>query len=100
MKASLGVLALGIPLTRTGPSFKALVLVDALMGALIVGVSAFTVTPETAQEVHAGSVLADVRHHLALVDFLKIAGQGVNNLTGSTTTTECSVFCTALKRIT
>ena len=98
MEASLSVLALSIPLARTGPSFKALILIDALMRAFIIGVSSFTVAPETAQEVHAGAMLADVRHHLALVDFLKIAGQGVNNLTGSTTTTECSVFCTALKR--
>ena len=97
MKASLGVLALGIPLTRTGPSFKALVLVDALMGALIVGVSAFTVTPETAQEVHAGSVLADVRHHLALIDLLQVASQWVYNLTRSPTATKSSVFRTTLK---
>ena len=97
MKASLGVLALSISLTRTGPSFKALILVNTLMGALVVGVSAFTVTPETAQEVHAGAVLTDVRHHLALVDLLQIAGQWVHYLTRSPTTTKSSVFCTTLK---
>ena len=97
MEASLGVLTLSIPLTRTGPSFKALVLVDALMGALVVGVSAFTVAPETAQEVHAGAVLADVRHHLALIDLLQVASQWVNNLTRSSTTTKSSVFRTSLK---
>ena len=98
MKTSLGVLALGIPLTRAGPSFKALILVNALMGALIVGVSAFTVTPETAHEVHAGSVLADVRHHLALIDLLKVASQWVDNLTRPSASTKCSVFRTSLKR--
>ena len=98
MEASLGVLALSVALTGAWPSFKALILIDALMRAFIIGVSAFTVAPKTAQEVHASPTLADVRHHLALIDLLKIAGQGVNNLTGSTTTTECSVFCTALKR--
>ena len=98
MEAALGVLALSVALTGAGPSFKALIFIDALMRAFIIGVSAFTVAPETAQEIHASPTLADVRHHLALVNFLKIAGQGVNNLTGSTTTTECSVFCTALKR--
>ena len=98
MEASLGVLALSVALTGAWPSFKALILIDALMRAFIIGVSAFTVTPETAQEVHASPTLADVRHHLALIDLLEIAGQRVNNLTGSTTTTEGSVFCTALKR--
>ena len=97
METSLCVLALSIPLTRAGPSFKALVLVDALMGAVVIGVSTFTVAPETAQEVHAGSVLADVRHHLALIDLLQVASQWVNNLTRSSTTTKSSMFCTTLK---
>ena len=96
MEASLGVLALSISLTGARPSFKALVLVNALMGALVVGKSAFTVTPETAQEVHAGAVLADVRHHLALIDLLQVASQWVNNLTRSSTTTKSSMFCTTL----
>ena len=96
MEASLGVLALSISLTGAWPSFKALVLVDALMGALVIGVSPFTVAPETAQEVHAGAVLADVRHHLALIDLLQVASQWVNNLTRSSTTTKSSMFCTTL----
>ena len=97
MEASLSVLALSIPLTRTGPSFKALILVDALMGALVVGVSSFTVAPETAQEVHAGAMLTDVWHHLALINLLQVASQWVYNLTRSPTTTKSSVFCTTLK---
>ena len=97
MEASLSVLALSIALTRTGSSFKALILVDALMGALVVGVSSFTVAPETAQEVHAGAMLTDVWHHLALINLLQVASQWVYNLTRSPTTTKSSVFCTTLK---
>ena len=96
MEASLGVLALSVALTGAWPSFKALVFIDALMRAFIIGVSAFTVAPETAQEVHAGAVLADVRHHLALIDLLQVASQWVNNLTRSSTTTKSSMFCTTL----
>ena len=96
MEASLGVLALSVALTGAWPSFKALIFIDALMRAFIIGVSAFTVAPETAQEVHASPTLADVRHHLALIDLLQVASQWVNNLTRSSTTTKSSMFCTTL----
>ena len=97
MEASLSVLALSIPLTWTWPCFKAFVLVNALVRAFIVRKPTVTVTPETAQKVHAGAVLADVRHHLALIDLLQVASQWVYNLTRSPTTTKSSVFCTSLK---
>ena len=97
MEASLGVLALSVALTGAWPSFKALIFIDALMRAFIIGVSAFTVAPETAQEVHASPTLADVRHHLALIDLLQVASQWVNNLTRSSATTKSSVFRATLK---
>ena len=98
MEASLSVLALSIPLTRTWSCFKAFVLVNALVRAFIVRKPTVTVTPETAQKVHAGAVLADVRHHLALVDLLQVASQWVDNLTRTSASTKCSVFRTSLKR--
>ena len=98
MEASLSVLALSIPLTWTWPCFKAFVLVNALVRAFIVRKPTVTVTPETAQKVHAGAVLADIGHHLAFVDLLQVASQWVDNLTRPSAPTKCSVFRTSLKR--
>ena len=67
---NLGIFTLCVAVAGAGSGLAALIPVDTLVGALVVQVARLAVAGEAAQQVHAGAVLANVRHHLALIDLL------------------------------
>ena len=84
---NLCIFTLGVAVAGAGSGLAALIPVDTLVGALVVQVARLAVAGEAAQQVHAGAVLANVWHHLALIDLLQVSSDRVEHLARTTSST-------------